>query len=114
MAPRLPRSGSCHLLGCKAHYIHLTFIHFYIKVAQNIKDHHQEVTGFCRENSFHGLVVHDSDYALCNIHFYFSAHAPKLSWNRKNLTTSQYPMHKMAKQLDLTPDRFCIFAAVRK
>uniref|UniRef100_A0A5F8GF13 Family with sequence similarity 120 member A n=1 Tax=Monodelphis domestica TaxID=13616 RepID=A0A5F8GF13_MONDO len=82
------------------------------KVAQSIEDHHQEVIAFCRENGFHGLVAYDSDYALCNIPYYFSAHALKLSRNGKSLTTSQYLMHEVAKQLDLNPNRFPIFAAL--
>ncbi|ELV14103.1 Constitutive coactivator of PPAR-gamma-like protein 1, partial [Tupaia chinensis] len=81
-------------------------------VAQSIEDHHQEVIGFCRENGFQGLVAYDSDYALCNIPYYFSAHALKLSRNGKSLTTSQYLMHEVAKQLDLNPNRFPIFAAL--
>ncbi|XP_025052906.1 constitutive coactivator of PPAR-gamma-like protein 1 isoform X4 [Alligator sinensis] len=81
-------------------------------VAQSIEDHHQEVIAFCREKGFHGLVAYDSDYALCNIPYYFSAHALKLSRNGKSLTTSQYLMHEVAKQLDLNPNRFPIFAAL--
>ncbi|OCT58081.1 constitutive coactivator of PPAR-gamma-like protein 1 homolog [Xenopus laevis] len=97
---------------CMAHCIRLALLRFHIKVAQSIEDHHQEVINFCRENGFHGLVAYDSDYALCNIPFYFSAHALKLSRNGKSLTTSQYLMHQVAKQLDLNPNRFPIFAAL--
>ncbi|XP_032162313.1 constitutive coactivator of PPAR-gamma-like protein 1 isoform X7 [Mustela erminea] len=97
---------------CMAHCIRLALIRFHVKVAQSIEDHHQEVIGFCRENGFHGLVAYDSDYALCNIPYYFSAHALKLSRNGKSLTTSQYLMHEVAKQLDLNPNRFPIFAAL--
>ncbi|KAG8431221.1 hypothetical protein GDO86_019234 [Hymenochirus boettgeri] len=97
---------------CMAHCIRLALIKFHIKVAQSIEDHHQEVISFCRENGFHGLVAYDSDYALCNIPYYFSAHALKLSRNGKSLTTSQYLMHEVAKQLDLNPNRFPIFAAL--
>lgn len=88
------------------------FYFFYFQVAQSIEDHHQEVISFCRENGFHGLVAYDSDYALCNIPYYFSAHALKLSRNGKSITTSQYLMHEVAKQLDLNPNRFPIFAAL--
>uniref|UniRef100_H9GSC8 Family with sequence similarity 120 member A n=1 Tax=Anolis carolinensis TaxID=28377 RepID=H9GSC8_ANOCA len=95
-----------------AHCIRLALIRFHIKVAQSIEDHHQEVIAFCREKGFHGLVAYDSDYALCNIPYYFSAHALKLSRNGKSLTTSQYLMHEVAKQLDLNPNRFPIFAAL--
>ncbi|XP_040819136.1 constitutive coactivator of PPAR-gamma-like protein 1 isoform X3 [Ochotona curzoniae] len=97
---------------CMAHCIRLALIRFHVKVAQSIEDHHQEVIGFCRENGFHGLVAYDSDYALCNIPCYFSAHALKLSRNGKSLTTSQYLMHEVAKQLDLNPNRFPVFAAL--
>ncbi|CAO2617918.1 Constitutive coactivator of PPAR-gamma-like protein 1 [Lemmus lemmus] len=100
---------------CMAHCIRLALVHFYVKVAQSIEDHHQEVIGFCRENGFHGLVAYDSDYALCNMPYYFSAHALKLSRNGKSLTTSQYLMHEVAKQLDLNPNRFSYFCcSVRK
>lgn len=82
------------------------------QVVQSIEDHHQEVIALYRENGFHGLVAYDSDYALCNIPYYFSAHALKLSRNGKSLTTSQYLMHEVAKQLDLNPNRFVIFASL--
>ncbi|XP_038844051.1 constitutive coactivator of PPAR-gamma-like protein 1 [Salvelinus namaycush] len=83
-----------------------------VMVVQSIEDHHLEVISLCRENGFHGLVAYDSDYALCNIPYYFSAHALKLSRNGKSLTTSQYLMHEVAKQLDLNPNRFVIFASL--
>lgn len=82
------------------------------QVVQSIEDHHLEVIALYRENGFHGLVAYDSDYALCNIPYYFSAHALKLSRNGKSLTTSQYLMHEVAKQLDLNPNRFVIFASL--
>ncbi|XP_030632300.1 constitutive coactivator of PPAR-gamma-like protein 1 homolog isoform X2 [Chanos chanos] len=97
---------------CMAHCIRLALLRFHIGVVQSIEDHHQEVIALCRENGFHGLVAYDSDYALCNIPYYFSAHALKLSRNGKSLTTSQYLMHEVAKQLDLNPNRFVIFASL--
>uniref|UniRef100_A0A8B9GN38 Family with sequence similarity 120A n=1 Tax=Astyanax mexicanus TaxID=7994 RepID=A0A8B9GN38_ASTMX len=97
---------------CMAHCIRLALLRFRIGVVQSIEDHHQEVIALCRENGFHGLVAYDSDYALCNIPYYFSAHALKLSRNGKSLTTSQYLMHEVAKQLDLHPNRFVIFASL--
>ncbi|XP_066526724.1 constitutive coactivator of PPAR-gamma-like protein 1 isoform X2 [Hoplias malabaricus] len=97
---------------CMAHCIRLALLRYRIGVVQSIEDHHQEVIALCRENGFHGLVAYDSDYALCNIPYYFSAHALKLSRNGKSLTTSQYLMHEVAKQLDLNPNRFVIFAAL--
>lgn len=113
-------SGSCRFCAnMSAYWAHATgvlasdeVLFLLAQVAQSIEDHHQEVIGFCRENGFHGLVAYDSDYALCNIPYYFSAHALKLSRNGKSLTTSQYLMHEVAKQLDLNPNRFPIFAAL--
>lgn len=66
----------------------------------------------CRENGFHGLLAYDSDYALSDIPYYFSADTLKLSRNGKSLTTSQYLMHEVARQLDLNPNRFAIFASL--
>lgn len=90
----------------------LPVICFLTQVVQTIEDHHQEVIALFRENGFHGLVAYDSDYALCNIPCYFSAHALKLSRNGKSITTSQYLMHEVAKQLNLNPNRFVIFASL--
>uniref|UniRef100_A0A8C9ZDZ3 Family with sequence similarity 120 member A n=1 Tax=Sander lucioperca TaxID=283035 RepID=A0A8C9ZDZ3_SANLU len=97
---------------CMAHCIRLALLRFRVGVVQSIEDHHLEVIALCRENGFHGLVAYDSDYALCNIPYYFSAHALKLSRNGKNLTTSQYLMHEVARQLHLNPNRFVIFASL--
>uniref|UniRef100_UPI0037E89152 constitutive coactivator of PPAR-gamma-like protein 1 homolog n=1 Tax=Semicossyphus pulcher TaxID=241346 RepID=UPI0037E89152 len=97
---------------CMAHCIRLALLRFRVGVVQSIEDHHLEVIALCRENGFHGLVAYDSDYALCNIPCYFSAHALKLSRNGKSLTTSQYLMHEVARQLDLNPNRFVIFASL--
>uniref|UniRef100_A0A672M601 Family with sequence similarity 120 member A n=1 Tax=Sinocyclocheilus grahami TaxID=75366 RepID=A0A672M601_SINGR len=97
---------------CMAHCIRLALLRFHIGVVQTIEDHHHEVIALFRENGFHGLVAYDSDYALCNIPYYFSAHALKLSRNGKSLTTSQYLMHEVAKQLNLNPNRFVIFASI--
>ncbi|XP_076863784.1 constitutive coactivator of PPAR-gamma-like protein 1 homolog isoform X2 [Brachyhypopomus gauderio] len=97
---------------CMAHCIRLALLRFRVGVVQSLEDHHQEVLSLCRENGFHGLMAYDSDYALCNVPCYFSAHALKLSRNGKSLTTSQYLMHEVAKQLDLNPNRFIIFASL--
>ncbi|XP_034023251.1 constitutive coactivator of PPAR-gamma-like protein 1 homolog [Thalassophryne amazonica] len=97
---------------CMAHCIRLALLRFGVEVVQSIEDHHLEVISLCKENGFHGLVAYDSDYALCNIPCYFSAHALKLSRNGKSLTTSQYLMHEVARQLDLSPNRYVIFASL--
>ncbi|TNN79692.1 Constitutive coactivator of PPAR-gamma-like protein 1 [Liparis tanakae] len=89
---------------CMAHCIRLALLRFRVGVIQSVEDHHLEVIAMCREGGFHGLVAYDSDYALCNIPCYFSAHALKLSRNGKSLTTTQYLMHEVrAHQLVLPP-----------
>ncbi|KAM6947527.1 constitutive coactivator of PPAR-gamma-like protein 1 isoform 2-T2 [Lycodopsis pacificus] len=97
---------------CMAHCIRLALLRFRVGVVQSMEDHHLEVMALCRESGFHGLVAYDSDYALCNIPCYFSAHALKLSRNGKSLTTSRYLMHEVARQLDLNPNRFVLFASL--
>ncbi|CAG5984573.1 unnamed protein product [Menidia menidia] len=122
---------------CMAHCIRLALLRFHVAVSearpgefsissgrdgchtdtpdlivQSVEDHHLEVMALCREGGFHGLVAYDSDYALSNIPFYFSSHTLKLSRNSKSLTTSQYLMHEVARQLDLNPNRFVIFASL--
>lgn len=57
-------------------------------------------------------VAYDPGYALSNRPYYFSVYALKLSRNGKSLTTSQYLMHEVAKQLNLNPNHFPIFAAL--
>ncbi|XP_030584319.1 constitutive coactivator of PPAR-gamma-like protein 1 homolog isoform X1 [Archocentrus centrarchus] len=97
---------------CMAHCIRLALLKFRVGVVQSMEDHHLEVIALCRKSGFHGLVAYDSDYALSNIPYYFSAHILKLSRNGKSLTTSQYLMHEVARQLDLSPNRFVIFASL--
>ncbi|XP_040260888.1 constitutive coactivator of PPAR-gamma-like protein 2 isoform X2 [Bufo bufo] len=98
--------------ACLAHCIRLAMIRFRVKVFQSLEDHHLEVVSFFRENGFNGLIAHDSEYALCNIPAYYSSHALKLSWNGKNLTTNQFLMQEVAKQLGLKMSTFPIFAAL--
>ncbi|XP_068598678.1 constitutive coactivator of PPAR-gamma-like protein 1 [Brachionichthys hirsutus] len=97
---------------CMAHCIRLALLRFRVGVVQSVEDHHLEVIALCREGGFHGLLAQDSDYALSNLPHYFSAHALKLSRNGKSLTTSQYLMYEVARQLSLSPDRFAVFASL--
>uniref|UniRef100_A0A2K5QUR2 Family with sequence similarity 120 member C n=1 Tax=Cebus imitator TaxID=2715852 RepID=A0A2K5QUR2_CEBIM len=98
--------------ACLSHCVRLALIRFRVKVFQSLEDHHLEVVAFFRENGFHGLLAHDSEYALYNIPSYYSSHALKLSWNGKNLTTNQFLMQEVAKQLGLKRVNFPIFAAL--
>ncbi|XP_069501410.1 constitutive coactivator of PPAR-gamma-like protein 2 isoform X2 [Ambystoma mexicanum] len=98
--------------ACLQHCLRLALLRFRVKVFQTLEDHHLEVVAFYRENGFHGLIAHDSEYALCNIPSYYSSHALKLSWNGKNLTTNQFLMQEVAKQLGLKLAHFPLFAAL--
>lgn len=97
---------------CMAHCIRLALLRFGVVVVQTMEDHHLEVIALFRENGFHGLVAYDSDYALSNISHYFSSHALKLSRNGKSITTSQYLLQDVAKQFDMKPSFFAVFAAL--
>nr|XP_032634777.1 constitutive coactivator of PPAR-gamma-like protein 2 isoform X2 [Chelonoidis abingdonii] len=98
--------------ACLEHCVRLAMIRFRVKVFQSLEDHHLEVVSFFRERGFHGLLAHDSEFALASLPCYFSAHALKLSWNGKSLTTNQFLMHQVAKQLGLKVSSFPIFAAL--
>ncbi|XP_074873502.1 constitutive coactivator of PPAR-gamma-like protein 2 [Carettochelys insculpta] len=98
--------------ACLGHCVRLAMIRFRVKVFQSLEDHHLEVVSFFRERGFHGLLAHDSEFALASLPCYFSAHALKLSWNGKSLTTNQFLMHQVAKQLGLELSSFPIFAAL--
>ena len=43
-------------------------------------DHHQEVIAYCRENSFHGLMAEDAEYAIFDPPRYFSSEQLKLTY----------------------------------
>ncbi|KAH1188016.1 hypothetical protein KIL84_012404 [Mauremys mutica] len=98
--------------ACLGHCVRLAMIRFRVKVFQSLEDHHLEVVSFFRERGFHGLLAHDSEFALASLPCYFSAHALKLSWNGKSLTTNQFLMHQVAKQLGLKVSSFPVFAAL--
>ncbi|KYO38904.1 serine/threonine-protein kinase WNK1 isoform D [Alligator mississippiensis] len=92
--------------------VRLAMIRFRVKVFQSLEDHHQKVVAFFRESGCHGLIAHDAEYALCNIPAYYSSHALKLSWNGKSLSTNQFLMQEVAKQLGLKTSSFPVFAAL--
>ncbi|XP_069039616.1 constitutive coactivator of PPAR-gamma-like protein 2 [Lepisosteus oculatus] len=98
--------------ACLSHCIRLAMLRYRVRVVQTLEDHHQEVISLYRDCGFQGLIAHDSEYALCNIPAYFSSHALKLSWNGKNLTTNQYLLPEVARQLGLKPVHFPAFAAL--
>lgn len=98
--------------ACLSHCIRLAMIRFRVRVVQSLEDHHQEALSLYRDGGFQGLIAHDSEFALCSVPAYFSSHALKLSWNGKNLTTNQYLLPEVAKQLGLRPGHLPTFAAL--
>ncbi|XP_056665038.1 constitutive coactivator of PPAR-gamma-like protein 2 isoform X2 [Monodelphis domestica] len=98
--------------ACLSHCVRLALLRFRVQVFQSLEDHHLEVVAFFQENGFHGLLAHDSEYALYNIPSYYSSHALRLSWNGKNLITHQFLMQEVAKQLGLKRMNFPLFAAL--
>ncbi|XP_041130072.1 constitutive coactivator of PPAR-gamma-like protein 2, partial [Polyodon spathula] len=98
--------------ACLSHCIRLAMIRFRVRVVQTLEDHHQEALSLYRDGGFQGLIAHDSEFALCSVPAYFSSHALKLSWNGKNLTTNQYLLPEVAKQLGLRPGHLPAFAAL--
>ncbi|KAM4740198.1 LOW QUALITY PROTEIN: constitutive coactivator of PPAR-gamma-like protein 1 [Anableps anableps] len=90
----------------------MALLRFRVGVVRSLEDHHLEVLAIRRESGFHGLVAYDSEYALSNIPYFLSAHALKLSCNSQSLTTSQYLVHEVSRQLDLDPKRFIIFVSL--
>ena len=77
----------------------------------SVEDHHHEAMAFCWENGFHGVLSDDGEFAMFNPPRYFSAHDMKLSFQH-DLTTTEFMIDEMAKELDLNPGRFCLVAAL--
>lgn len=46
----------------------------------SVDDHHQEVIGFCRDNSFHGILAEEAEYAIFDPPRYFSSKQLKLTY----------------------------------
>ncbi|XP_078595455.1 constitutive coactivator of PPAR-gamma-like protein 1 homolog isoform X27 [Branchiostoma floridae x Branchiostoma japonicum] len=92
--------------------IRLALRHFGVRCYQSLTDHHHEVMAFCRQHEFHGVVARDSDYAVFDPPRYFSSEKLKLSRNGRSLTTVQYLMDEVGKELGLTPEKLVVFAAL--
>ncbi len=82
-----------------------------VPIQNSMEDHHQEVIGFCRENFHHGILAQDADYAIFDPPRYFASQHLKLTY-KGALETTEYIMDDVAKQLDLTPKRFPVMAAL--
>ncbi|XP_078677656.1 constitutive coactivator of PPAR-gamma-like protein 1 homolog isoform X12 [Branchiostoma floridae x Branchiostoma belcheri] len=92
--------------------IRLALRHYGVRCYQSLTDHHHEVMAFCRQHEFHGVVARDSDYAVFDPPRYFSSEKLKLSRNGRSLTTVQYLMDEVGKELGLTPEKLVVFAAL--
>ena len=53
---------------------------FFIWQLCSVDDHHQEVIGFCRDNSFHGILAEEAEYAIFDPPRYFSSKQLKLTY----------------------------------
>ena len=77
----------------------------------SVEDHHHEAMAFCWENGFHGVLSDDGEFAMFNPPRLFSAHDIKLSFQHE-LTSTEFVIDEMAKELDLNPNRFSLVAAL--
>lgn len=82
-----------------------------VTVACSMDDHEQEVIGYCREHGLQGILAQDAVYTIFDPPRYFSSHNLKLTY-KGSLETKEYIMDEIAKNLNLNPNRFCIFAAL--
>ena len=81
-------------------------------VLNSMDDHRHEVMSFCWENGYHGVMSDDGEYALFNPPRCFSAHDIKLSLQQHDVTTTEYLIDDVCKNLDLNPNRFCLLATL--
>ncbi|XP_063230763.1 constitutive coactivator of PPAR-gamma-like protein 1 homolog isoform X2 [Bacillus rossius redtenbacheri] len=96
---------------CLRTCLRMALRHLGISVLCTMDDHHQEVIGYCREYNFHGLVADDGEYAVFDPPRYFSSEQLKLTY-KGSLETKEYNLNEMVKALNLSPDRFFVFAAL--
>lgn len=96
---------------CLRTCLRMALRHLNVSVVCTMDDHHQEVIAFCREYNFHGLMAEDAEYAIFDPPRYFSAQLLKLTY-KGSLETKEIIMDEVAKNLDLHPHRFCVFAAL--
>lgn len=67
--------------------------------------------GFLRQNDYDALLVEGAEYAFFDPPRYFLAESLKLTF-RGNLDAKELILDEAAKQLDLHPNRFSLFAAL--
>lgn len=97
---------------CLNHCLRLALQDCGIHVKQSYKDHHREVMSFCRGNAFHGIIGHSADYIVFDPPRYFSSHKFKLSRDGRFITTVQYLLDEVAKQLELPQSSLPLLASL--
>ncbi|KAK3930295.1 Constitutive coactivator of PPAR-gamma-like protein 1-like protein [Frankliniella fusca] len=85
--------------------------HLGLTTITSMDDHRQETIAYLRENSLHGLVADDAEYAVFDPPRYFSASNLKLTY-KGMVETKEYQLSQLAKCLDLPRERFCLLAAL--
>lgn len=85
--------------------------HLGLTTVTSMDDHRQETIAYLRENSLHGLVADDAEYAVFDPPRYFSASNLKLTY-KGMVETREYQLSELAKSLDLPRERFCLLAAL--
>ncbi|KAK7793934.1 hypothetical protein R5R35_007700 [Gryllus longicercus] len=96
---------------CLRTCLRMALRHLNVSVVCTMDDHHQEVIAYCRENSFHGVMADDGEYAVFDPPRYFSSKHLKLTY-KGSLETKEYILAEVSKNLGLSADRFCLLAAL--
>ena len=80
------------------------------KICTSINDHIQEVVGFCYETRAAGVMADKAQYAIFNPPHYYST--KDLKMKKQGISTKEYVMDEVAKNINLDPNRFCMMAAL--
>lgn len=56
---------------------------------------------YCRGNAFHGIIGHSADFIVFDPPRYFSANTLKLSRDSRILSSTQFLLEELSKQLDI-------------
>lgn len=73
--------------------------------------HILQVIDYCRENRYHGILADSAVYMIFQPPSLYSAGSMKLKFSGR-IEVLRINVDKMARCLDLNPNRFCLFAAL--
>ena len=82
-----------------------------IAVYNSLEDHHLEVAYHLWENSYHGILSDDGEFAFFSPPRLFSAHDLKLSFSQE-LETTEYDLDQVCQSMDVNPNRFGMVASL--